>query len=170
MTTRFQAIATAPTTRFGVARKMHLEDLPEFYAWASAHLLPEFDRQLVIGSAAETLAFLTQIWPVDTGRSVRSWEAGVNSIPRANNPPGPRPGLTRQAVEDRLSGVRAGDEVIVANHARKGDARTSYAELLWNGWSRQMPAGAERPLERHLRSVQNDVVKRAETRALGGVA
>lgn len=169
MATRFQAVATAPAVPFGVGRTIRQQDLPNFYAWASAHLLPEFDRQLNIGSAAETLWFLTQIWPIDTGLSVNSWEAGVNTAPTANSAPGPRPTTSQEQYAQQLDGVvRQGDEIVIANHARRGKAVGSYAELLWDGYSRQMPAGAEKPLTAHLQRQQDTIVKRAEDRTVRG--
>lgn len=168
MTTRFQASPLPSAVPFGVARKVDLQDLPAFYAWQSAHLLPEFDRQMNIGGAAETWSFLVEIWPVDTGLSVNSWEAGINAAPDALGAPGPRPNLTRRQAEERLSGVKSGDTIIVANNARKDSAATSYASLLWEGSSRKMPRGAEGPLRRHLKGAQDAIVRRAEERALGG--
>ena len=166
----FQAVPSipGPQARFAIGRKIKMEQLPMAYAWLAARFLPEFDRQLTILGAAHTVFKLNAIWPYRTGRSVRSWELGINSIPAANNPPGPRPTFSIAEAERRLSGVKPGDVVHVANQVRKSPSRTSYAAGLWSGrFSPQLRGGAEKPLEQHLRAVSKGIVKLAEGRAIG---
>ena len=166
--TTFGAHPAAVGTPFGVGREVTMDRLPEGYAWLAARFLPEFDRQLTILGAAHTAWQLNIIWPYRTGRSVRSWEIGINSIPEANNPPGPRPTFTVEEAERRLAGLKPGDTAFIANQARSPNARTSYVLGLWAGkFSPQLSGGAEKPLARYLKSVSKDIVETAERRATG---
>lgn len=167
---RFAAVASGPRpgTPFAVGRKITMKELPVAYAWLAAQFLPEFDRQLTILGAAHTAFKLNAIWPFRSGRSVRSWEIGINSIPEANNPPGPRPTFSVAEAERRLAGVKPGDEAHVVNQARAPNARTSYVQGLWSGkFSRQLSGGAERPLAQYLKSQSKGIIALAEKRAIG---
>jgi hypothetical protein len=164
----FTATPTATPAPFGVGRELTMDQLPSQYAWLAAQFIPEFDRQLTIQTAAHTAWKLNAIWPFRTGRSVRSWEVGVNTIPEANNGPGPRPTFTLADAERRLSGLRPGDTAIVANQARVAGATSSYAQGLWSGkFSPQLSQGAERPLTQHLKAMSAGIVELAEKRAIG---
>jgi hypothetical protein len=164
----FNATPAPSPAPFSVGRKLTLEEWPRAYAWLAAQFLPEFDRQLTILGAAHTAFKLNAIWPFRTGRSVRSWEVGTNSVPEANNPPGPRPTFTVEEAERTLAGFRPGDEAFVANQARRPGAVSSYAQGLWSGaFSPQLRGGAERPLAQHLQAVSVGIVALAEKRAIG---
>lgn len=180
MAGRFSFTRKAMRAPFGVSFELTPQELPEAYAWLSARFLPEFDRQLTIKRAAHTAVKLNAIWPYRTGRSVRSWEVGINRIPKANNPPGPRPSFSLSDAERRLQGAKPGDELIHANQARRGGSfrgaggrfavRSSYAQGLWEGrFSPQLRGGAERPLTAYHRSIERSLTREAERDAIEAV-
>lgn len=174
---RFSAKRQATKTPFGVAFKLTADQLSDAYAWLPAKFLPELERQINIKRAAHTAVKLNAIWPYRTGRSVRSWESGINSIPKANNPPGPRPSFSLADAERRLAGAKPGDEIVHANQARiagsvrgaggRFTARSSYAQGLWEGrFSSQLRGGAEKPLQAHHRAIEKSLTRQAERDAI----
>lgn len=167
--TRFAATPVAGAgVPFAVGREITMDQLPDAYAWLAARFLPELDRQLTILGAAHTAFKLNLIWPFRSGRSVRSWEIGINSVPEANNGPGSRPTFSVEDAERRLTGLQPGDKAFVANQARAPGASSSYVQGLWSGkFSPQLSQGAEKPLAQYLRAVSPAIVKLAEDRAIG---
>lgn len=154
----------------GVASTLTMEDLPRVYLALGARVLPTYDLERVRGAAAVTQSYLKSpnVWAVDTGRSIRSWATGVNSVPAANANPGPSArGSFSDALQDSAA-ARPGDTIIVANRARRPGDAGSYAGGIWIGaYSRKTPPGLEGRLAAHLMSQESFIDQRAQDIAVG---
>ena len=168
---RFTTPSAATGASFGVGRKITLQDLPSQYLHLWARILPEFDRQMVMGGGAVSLDYYRNNWAYDTNRSANAWKPGFGSVPNDPGRPGSRPsGGLAKAFRD-VEPLRQGQTLNIGNAARKQGQSESYAAGLYlSFFSRQIRPGLEKRHDAHLKSQEAFIVKRAENIALGGSA